>query len=100
MLIYIDLGKKLKEQFYDDSYYIIGENRSHENQKLFNTGFEQLNINITINFYEFVRLMEVVGRGDIRYELREILNEMYDFIKTLPSHPFKYSLEAFKLNYI
>lgn len=100
ILNYIELSNKLSIQIQRDAEKKLGGDRSRELAELFKTGFHQTSINIYISFLEFTELMNIAGNPLIRFEVREILNEMLDIIKNIDKNPFKYSIEAFKLNYI
>ncbi len=100
MMDYIELSHKLRDRFKTDMEMYFNVQRSNEVSNLFLTNFEQLNINLYLSFLDFADLIRLGANVEIRFEVREILNDILDLIKNIEKNPFKYSLEAFKIDYI
>jgi len=71
--------------------------RAKESARYFLGYNTQIDCDIMFNWRSFYHFLCLRGKSDAQKEIREIANEMLRLVKQIDGHPFKHTIDAFKL---
>ena len=95
---YTELGNKLYHQCVEDLTPELGRKRAKESARFFKTYNSQIQADIMFNMRSFANFQKLRNSEHAQVEIREIAQEMLSLVENIEGNPFKFTLEAFKLN--
>ena len=95
---YTELGNKLYHQCVEDLTPALGRKRAKESARFFKTYNSQIQADVMFNMRSFANFIQLRNSEHAQKEIREIAQQMWDLVANIEGSPFKFTLEAFKLN--
>lgn len=75
----------------------MDKKRVKESARFFKTYNSQISADVMFNWRSFYHFLELRNKPDAQKEIREIASEMLRLVKQIDGHPFKHTIDAFKL---
>ena len=94
---YTILGNRLYHQCIADLEPVLGRKRAKESARFFKTYNSQIQADITFNMRSFANFQKLRNSEHAQVEIREIAGMMLELVEGIEGNPFKFTLEAFKL---
>ena len=94
---YTKLGNLLYHQCVKDLEPVLGRKRAKESARFFKTYNSQIQADITFNMRSFANFQKLRNSEHAQVEIREIAGMMLELVEGIEGNPFKFTLEAFKL---
>jgi flavin-dependent thymidylate synthase len=95
---YTELGNSLYHQCISDIEPVLGRKRAKESARFFKTYNSQIQADVMFNMRSFANFIKLRNSEHAQKEIREIAQQMWDLVANIEGSPFKFTLEAFKLN--
>ena len=95
---YTDIGNKLYHQCIEDLTPVVGRKRAKESARFFKTYNSQIQADIMFNMRSFANFQKLRNSEHSQLEIRELAAIMLELVENIDGNPFKFTLEAFKLN--
>lgn len=95
---YTDAGNQLYHQCLTELEPVLGRKRAKESARFFKTYNSQIQADIMFNMRSFANFQKLRNSEHAQVEIREIAQEMLSLVENIEGNPFKFTLEAFKLN--
>jgi len=95
---YIRLGNRLYHECIKDLEPVLGRKRAKESARFFKTYSSQIQADVTFNMRSFANFQKLRNSEHAQVEIREIAQQMLSLVENIEGNPFKFTLEAFKLN--
>ena len=95
---YTKLGNDLYHRCIADLEPVLGRKRAKESARFFKTYNSQIQADIMFNMRSFANFQKLRNSEHAQVEIREIAQEMLSLVENIEGNPFKFTLEAFKLN--
>jgi len=97
---YTEEGLKLYHECVDSlvNDLKIDRKRAKESARFFRTYNTQLDCDVMFNWRSFYHFLSLRNKPDAQKEIREIASEMLNLVKNIEGNPFKYTIDAFRLN--
>ena len=77
---------------------VLGRKRAKESARFFKTFNSQITMDVMFNWRSFAHFQQLRNSEHAQVEVRELAQQMLDLVKNIEGNPFKYTIEAFKLN--
>ena len=94
---YTEHGNALYHQCIADLEPVLGRKRAKESARFFKTYNSQIQADITFNMRSFANFQKLRNSEHAQVEIREIAGMMLELVEGIEGNPFKFTLEAFKL---
>tara|TARA_R110000850_G_scaffold20452_1_gene60893 strand:- start:939 stop:1637 length:699 start_codon:yes stop_codon:yes gene_type:complete len=94
---YTKLGNLLYHQCVKDLEPVLGRKRAKESARFFKTYNSQIQADITLNMRSFSNFQKLRNSEQAQVEIREAAAKMLELVEGIEGNPFKFTLEAFKL---
>ena len=94
---YTILGNRLYHQCIADLEPVLGRKRAKESARFFKTYNSQIQADITFNMRSFANFQKLRNSEHAQLEIREVADMMLKLVEGIEGNPFKFTLEAFKL---
>jgi len=94
---YTILGNRLYHQCIADLEPVLGRKRAKESARFFKTYNSQIQADITFNMRSFANFQKLRNSEHAQLEIREVAGMMLELVEGIEGNPFKFTLEAFKL---
>ena len=94
---YTKLGNLLYHQCVKDLEPVLGRKRAKESARFFKTYNSQIQADITLNMRSFSNFQKLRNSEHAQVEIREAAAKMLELVEGIEGNPFKFTLEAFKL---
>ena len=95
---YTKLGNNLYHQCMADLEPVLGRKRAKESARFFKTYNSQIQADIMFNMRSFANFLKLRNSEHAQVEIREIAAKMLELVQGIEGNPFKFTLDAFKLN--
>ena len=95
---YTDAGNQLYHQCLTELEPVLGRKRAKESARFFKTYNSQIQADIMFNMRSFANFLKLRNSEHAQVEIREIAAKMLELVQGIEGNPFKFTLEAFKLN--
>ena len=96
--LYTEEGNKLYHECIADLEPTLGRKRAKESARFFKTYNSQIQADVMFNMRSFANFQRLRNSEHSQVEIREIADKMLKLVENIEGNPFKYTLEAFKLN--
>ena len=77
---------------------VLGRKRAKESARFFKTFNSQITMDVMFNWRSFAHFQQLRNSEHAQVEVRELAQQMLELVKNIEGNPFKYTIEAFKLN--
>jgi len=94
---YTEHGNALYHQCIADLEPVLGRKRAKESARFFKTYNSQIQADITFNMRSFANFQKLRNSEHAQLEIREVAGMMLELVEGIEGNPFKFTLEAFKL---
>ena len=94
---YTEHGNALYHQCIADLEPVLGRKRAKESARFFKTYNSQIQADITFNMRSFANFQKLRNSEHAQLEIREVADMMLKLVEGIEGNPFKFTLEAFKL---
>ena len=95
---YTELGNKIYHQCIADLEPVLGRKRAKESARFFKTYNSQIQADIMFNMRSFANFLKLRNSEHAQVEIRDIAAKMLELVQGIEGNPFKFTLDAFKLN--
>ena len=95
---YTDAGNQLYHQCLLELEPVLGRKRAKESARFFKTYNSQIQADIMFNMRSFANFLKLRNSEHAQVEIREIAAKMLELVQGIEGNPFKFTLDAFKLN--
>tara|TARA_Y100000589_G_C27073367_1_gene596391 strand:+ start:407 stop:1036 length:630 start_codon:yes stop_codon:yes gene_type:complete len=95
---YTDAGNQLYHQCVEELTPELGRKRAKESARFFKTYNSQIQADIMFNMRSFANFQKLRNSEHAQVEIREIAAKMLELVQGIEGNPFKFTLDAFKLN--
>ena len=95
---YTEQGNMLYHQCVKDLEPVLGRKRAKESARFFKTYNSQIQADIMFNMRSFANFLKLRNSEHAQVEIREIAAKMLELVQGIEGNPFKFTLDAFKLN--
>jgi len=95
---YTKEGNKLYHECIADLEPTLGRKRAKESARFFKTYNSKIQADVMFNMRSFANFQRLRNSEHSQVEIREIADKMLKLVESIEGNPFKYTLEAFKLN--
>ena len=95
---YTELGNHFYHKCLEDLTPVLGRKRAKESARFFKTFNSQITMDLMFNWRSFAHFQQLRNSEHAQVEVRELAQQMLDLAKNIEGNPFKYTIEAFKLN--
>ena len=95
---YTKEGNRLYHECVADLEPTLGRKRAKESARFFKTYNSQIQADVMFNMRSFANFQRLRNSEHSQVEIREIADKMLKLVEGIEGNPFKYTLEAFKLN--
>jgi len=76
----------------------LGRKRAKESARFFKTYNSQIQADIMFNMRSFANFLKLRNSEHAQVEIRDIAAKMLELVQGIEGNPFKFTLDAFKLN--
>lgn len=90
------LGNGLYHQALEELTPILGRKRAKESARFFKTYNSQIQGDISFNMRSFANFIKLRNSEHAQLEIREIAQQMWDLVESIPGNPFEHTLKAIK----
>lgn len=91
---YTDLGNTLYHQAIADLTPALGRKRAKESARFFKTYNSQIEGDVSFNMRSFANFIKLRNSEHAQLEIREIAQQMWELVSSIPNNPFEHTLEA------
>ena len=95
---YTDAGNQLYHQCLTELEPVLGRKRAKESARFFKTYNSQIQADIMFNMRSFANFLKLRNSEHAQVEIRDIAAKMLELVQGIEGNPFKFTLDAFKLN--
>ena len=95
---YTDAGNQLYHKCLEELEPVLGRKRAKESARFFKTYNSQIQADIMFNMRSFANFIKLRNSEHAQVEIREIAAKMLELVQGIEGNPFKFTLDAFKLN--
>ena len=95
---YTDIGNSLYHRCIEDLSPVVGRKRAKESARFFKTYNSQIQADIIFNMRSFANFQKLRNSEHSQLEIRKLAAIMLELVENIDGNPFKFTLEAFKLN--
>ena len=95
---YTDTGNQLYHQCLTELEPVLGRKRAKESARFFKTYNSQIQADIMFNMRSFANFLKLRNSEHAQVEIRDIAAKMLELVQGIEGNPFKFTLDAFKLN--
>ena len=95
---YTDAGNQLYHKCLEELEPVLGRKRAKESARFFKTYNSQIQADIMFNMRSFANFLKLRNSEHAQVEIRDIAAKMLELVQGIEGNPFKFTLDAFKLN--
>ena len=95
---YTDTGNQLYHKCLEELEPVLGRKRAKESARFFKTYNSQIQADIMFNMRSFANFLKLRNSEHAQVEIRDIAAKMLELVQGIEGNPFKFTLDAFKLN--
>lgn len=93
---YTKTGNMLYHKCLEDLTPVLGRKRAKESARFFKTYNSQIQGDVSFNMRSFANFIKLRDSEHAQLEIREIAQQMWDLVESLPNNPFEHTLTAIK----
>ena len=98
LIEYTEAGNELYHECLTELEPVLGRKRAKESARFFKTYNSQIQADIMFNMRSFANFLKLRNSEHAQVEIREIAAKMLELVQGIEGNPFKFTLDAFKLN--
>lgn len=87
-------GNELYHECLEDLTPILGRKRAKESARFFKTYNSQIEGDVSFNMRSFANFIKLRNSEHAQLEIREIAQQMWELVSSIPNNPFEHTLEA------
>lgn len=93
---YTEIGNYLYHKALDELGPVLGRKRAKESARFFKTYNSQIQGDISFNMRSFANFIKLRDSEHAQLEIREIAQQMWNLVESIPGNPFEHTLSAIK----